>query len=58
MRHIAHDITKHYRKFFFQNYDFLVVWNANLNIYKNNFFDCHYFSRKPYLHLSLKLDMN
>ena len=36
---MTYDITKQVpKKHFLQKYDFLFVWNANLIIYKENFF--------------------
>ena len=58
MRRMTYDITKQVpKKHFLQKYDFLFVWNANLIIYKENFFFHHYFSRNPCLHSSEKLNI-
>ena len=38
MRRMTYDITKHFlKKNVLQKYDFLFVWNANLNFFKENF---------------------
>ena len=50
---MTYDITKHSpKKHFLQKCDFLFVWNANLNIFKENFL-FFIFSVENFKHLYL-----